>query len=156
MNKQKMKKTLDFSYFLTSLRLFIFEEWCQCTFKRNKHKNSEEKIYFLLASWRSLTKRAVSRAEVTDLHPYPYQNVMDLEHWFKDTRIKAKRAYCFTSLEKYLENVFSWNISSRSTATTLMLRRHPPLPQVNNHHGPVHQDQDPHQTKLTDADQDQD
>ncbi len=31
---QNSKKNLDFYCFVTSLWLFIFEEWCKCTFKR--------------------------------------------------------------------------------------------------------------------------
>jgi len=38
------KKPLDFYSFVTS-GLFIFVEWCKCTFKSNEQKN-----YFLLAS----------------------------------------------------------------------------------------------------------
>ncbi len=69
--------------------------------KRNKHKNLEKKNYFLLASWRSLMKRAGSGAgsasgsvsqrcgsDDPDPHQDPYQNVTELEHcqisWFKE------------------------------------------------------------------------
>ncbi len=31
---KKMKKNLDLYCFVTSLWLFIFEEWCKCTFKK--------------------------------------------------------------------------------------------------------------------------
>ncbi len=37
--KQKSKNNLDFCYFVTSFWLFIFEDWCKCTFKSNKQKN---------------------------------------------------------------------------------------------------------------------
>ncbi len=60
-----------FLLFVTSLWIFIFEEWC---------KDLPKKKYFLLVSWRSLTKRAGS-GSFSQRHgsadPDPYQNVTD-------------------------------------------------------------------------------
>jgi hypothetical protein len=67
-NKQKMKKNLDFYCFVTSFWLFIFEEWCKCTFKRNKHKNLVNKNLFcwhLEGHWRK------EQGPESDLHPDP-------------------------------------------------------------------------------------
>ncbi len=44
--QEKMTKNLDFYYFVTSLWLFIFEEWCKCTFKKDKHRELDKKIIF--------------------------------------------------------------------------------------------------------------
>ncbi len=52
------------------LWLFIFEEWCKCTFKSNKEKY-KKKIVF---RWRPLARGA-------DPDPGPYHNVTDPEHW---------------------------------------------------------------------------
>jgi hypothetical protein len=47
----------------------------------NKQSKLEEKKYFLLASWKSLTKRARSANQVyRSKDPDPYQNVTDSEH----------------------------------------------------------------------------
>ncbi len=63
------KKNLDFY----TLDDFIFEEWWKCA--------NKQKIYFLLASWRSLKKRAGSiRQRFGSRDPDPYQNVTDPEH----------------------------------------------------------------------------
>ncbi len=55
-----MKKTLISTVLLLLLSsswLFIFEEWCKCTFK-NKKNLKTLKHFFGLPSWRSLTKKA--------------------------------------------------------------------------------------------------
>ncbi len=57
------------------------------TSKSNKQKKLE-KIVFLLASWRSMTKIAESwSGSISQMHgsadPDPYQNVTDLQHWWK-------------------------------------------------------------------------
>ncbi len=57
---QKIKKTLFSTVLLllpSSLWLFIFEEWCKCTFN-NKKNLKTWKHFFGLPSWRSLTKKA--------------------------------------------------------------------------------------------------
>ncbi len=79
-NKQKTKKKLDFYCFVTSLWLFICEEWCKWTFKKDKHNKKN----FLLASWSHWRKRSGSGAVSQRLEsedPDPYQNVTDPEHW---------------------------------------------------------------------------
>ncbi len=68
---------------MTFLWLFIFEEWCECTFKSNKQKYLGKFFFFLLPSWRSLTKRAGSgtvsqRYGSAEPDPDQYQNVTDL------------------------------------------------------------------------------
>ncbi len=52
--KMRYEKNLDFYFFVTSLWLFIFEKWCKCTCKKWYAEKLWKKIYFLLASWRSL------------------------------------------------------------------------------------------------------
>jgi hypothetical protein len=44
---EKSKKSLNFYCFVTSLWLFILEDWCKCSPKSNRYKH-----YFLLASWK--------------------------------------------------------------------------------------------------------
>ncbi len=78
--------------FCDFFKLFIFEEWCKCTFKKEWALKMREKI-FLFESWRSLKKRAGSGAgsasgSVSQSNGYedpdPYKNVTDPEHWFED------------------------------------------------------------------------
>ncbi len=45
-NKKK-KKTLDFYCFVTSLRLFIYEEWCKYIFKKEQAHKFRKKIFFV-------------------------------------------------------------------------------------------------------------
>ncbi len=68
-----IKKNLDFYCFVTSLWLFIFEEWCKCAFKKENAWKLGEKKNFLLAfqgHWR----------KEQNPHPDPYQNVTYPEH----------------------------------------------------------------------------
>jgi hypothetical protein len=69
---------------------FIFEKWCKCTFLPSKicKQKTQEKIKFLLKSWRTLTKISgfesrsgsiCQRYGSTD--PDPYQNFMDPQKW---------------------------------------------------------------------------
>ncbi len=58
-SSKKSKKNLDFYCFVTSLRLFIFEDRCKCAFK---YYGDKKKTYFLLGSWKQLTKRAGPRS----------------------------------------------------------------------------------------------
>ncbi len=55
--KQKSKKSLDFYWFVTSLWLFIFEDWCKSTFKKLKYKETNFVVDILKSHWR---KRAGS------------------------------------------------------------------------------------------------
>ncbi len=56
--KQKKNKKNLYRSFVTSLWLFICEEWCKCIFKST---GNEQKL--LLESWRSLKKRAGTGSE---------------------------------------------------------------------------------------------
>jgi hypothetical protein len=107
--KQNSKKNLYFYCFVTSVWLFIFEEWCKCTFKKNKQKTR----FFLLASWRSLTKRAASisvsqRYRSADTNPDTYQNLTDPEHWF----------YC---IDTDVQLTFVINFPQTNVTTSLLL-----------------------------------
>jgi hypothetical protein len=57
---KKIEANLYLYSCVTSLWIFIFEKWCNIPWKRNKNKNLEKKNYFLLVSWRWLTKKAGS------------------------------------------------------------------------------------------------
>jgi hypothetical protein len=88
--QKKMKKNHDFYCFVTALWLIIIND-VNVPSKRNKHKK-----LFLLASWRSLTKRAGSgsasrsvsqKYRPEDPDPDPYQNVTDPEHCLKSSHL---------------------------------------------------------------------
>ncbi len=97
LNKQKNEEKswflLLYGFFVT---FFLLQNDVNVPWKRNKHNNLVKKNYFLLASWRSLTKRAGSGAGSVsgsafvsvsqrngseDPHLDPYQHVTDPEHW---------------------------------------------------------------------------
>ncbi len=94
------KKNLDSYCFVTSFRLFVFENNVNAPLKSStpvSKKTFLKKIIFLLASWRSMTKIAGSGSasgsgSITQRHgsadpdpdPDPHQNVMDPQHCFKE------------------------------------------------------------------------
>ncbi len=70
---------------VTSWWLFIFEVWCEGTYRKylNKQQKKLGKNFFLLAFWKSLTKRAGSgfvNQVYRSKDPDPNQDVTDLEH----------------------------------------------------------------------------
>ncbi len=65
---KKSKKNLYLYYFFTSFWPFISEDWCKCTFKSNKQKSSEKKL-FVLVFCQPLTKKAGSGSVIGDTNP---------------------------------------------------------------------------------------
>ncbi len=60
---KKIIKNLNFCWLVTFYWLFMFKDWCKCAYRNYRNKqNKSEKTYFLVASWKSLTKRAGSRS----------------------------------------------------------------------------------------------
>ncbi len=72
-SNKKRKKNLDFYCFVTSLWLFICEEWCKCTSVPDPHPDSEDPYVFRPPG--SVNQRYGSE------DPDPYQNVTDAQHW---------------------------------------------------------------------------
>ncbi len=82
------KKNLDSYYFVTLFDFLSLENYVNVPSNSNKQKKCFNKNCFLLASWRSMTKKAGSgsisqRHGSPDPDPDPLQNVMDPEHCFK-------------------------------------------------------------------------
>ncbi len=82
------KKNLDSYYFATLFGFLSLENTVNVPSNSNKQKKCLNKNSFLLASWRSMTKKAGSgsisqRHGSADPDLDPLQNVMDPEHWFR-------------------------------------------------------------------------
>ncbi len=74
---------------MTSLWLFIFEEWCKCTIKRNKQKNLVKKNIYCWHLEGHCDEKSRIWSQIHNPHtdplvkgtdPDPYQNVTDPEH----------------------------------------------------------------------------
>jgi hypothetical protein len=82
-HQAKIRKKPWFLLFMTSLWLLIFGKMIKMYLQKVISRK-----FFLLASWRSMTKIAQSWSwSISQMHgsadPDPYQNVTDLQHWWK-------------------------------------------------------------------------
>ena len=82
------KKVLDSYYFVTFFDFLSLENYVNVPSNSNKQKKYLNKNCFLIASLRSMTKKAGSGSGSIcqrhgSLDPDPLQNVMDPEHWLQ-------------------------------------------------------------------------
>ncbi len=85
---RKKRENPWLNYFVTSFWLFIFENWCKCTFKkyRNQHENLK-KFYFLFGILSATDEKSQIQIHKS-VEPYgsaaPNQNVTDPQYWIKN------------------------------------------------------------------------
>ncbi len=82
-SSRNSEKNLYFFCFVTYLWLFVFKEWCKCSFKNILHlviiaKNFEQYIFVVILKVTDGRSRIQSQRYGSD----PNQNVTDPEHWY--------------------------------------------------------------------------